>query len=177
MNVLPSTSVIVAPRASAATTGNVSASGEATLVASRSSTSRERGPGTSVFSSIVRVVAIASSLAEGVAWLNGYESPTQICNNPVKRVTLPRMRVTLGDCEPGAERQGRGLPGDPERGHLGREHPRLPPRAPPDRPGDRRRPPRAREPHLRPLRPPLRDEPRPERLHPGHLLADGRRDL
>ena len=63
MKTLPSTSVIVAPRASAATTGNVIASGEATLAASRSSTSRERGPGISVFNSIVRVAAIGASLA------------------------------------------------------------------------------------------------------------------
>jgi hypothetical protein len=43
----------------AAAIGNVIASGEATLVRSRSRISRERGPGISVFSSIARVVAIA----------------------------------------------------------------------------------------------------------------------
>ena len=57
MNVLPSTSVNVAPRAEAATTGKVIASGRATAAAIRSPISRERGPGTSVFSSITRVAA------------------------------------------------------------------------------------------------------------------------
>ena len=58
MNVFPSTSVIVTPRASAATTGKVIESGAATLALRRSSTSRERGPGTAVRRSIVRVAAI-----------------------------------------------------------------------------------------------------------------------
>ena len=58
MNVFPSRSVSVAPRASAATTGKVIASGAATLAARRSSTSRERGPGTSVWREIVRVTAM-----------------------------------------------------------------------------------------------------------------------
>src|SRR5207253_2618113 len=66
MNVLPSTSVRVAPRASAATTGKVIESGEATLAFRRARTSRERGPGTSVLSSIERVAAIPpTSVAEG----------------------------------------------------------------------------------------------------------------
>ena len=60
MKTFPSTSVIVAPRASAAAIGKVIASGEATLAARRSSTSRERGPGIAVFSSIGRVVAIGT---------------------------------------------------------------------------------------------------------------------
>jgi hypothetical protein len=48
----------------------VSASGEATLAARRSSTSRVRGPGTGVLSSIVRVVAIVSSVPEFAASLH-----------------------------------------------------------------------------------------------------------
>jgi hypothetical protein len=42
-------------------------SGEATLVRSRSRTSRDRGPGISVFSSIVRVVAISIERSEAAA--------------------------------------------------------------------------------------------------------------
>ena len=57
-----------APRASAAAIGKVIASGEATLAARRSSTSRERGPGIAVFSSIRRVVAIGAE-PSGRAWL------------------------------------------------------------------------------------------------------------
>ncbi len=63
MKTLPSTSVIVAPRASAATTGKVIASGEATLAARRSSTPRDRGPGTEVVRRMVRTTAMAPRLA------------------------------------------------------------------------------------------------------------------
>src|SRR5262249_38494574 len=56
MNALPSTSVRVTPRAESATTGKVSASGEATVFRMRSTISRDRGPGISVRSWIVRVV-------------------------------------------------------------------------------------------------------------------------
>src|SRR5579884_758149 len=59
MKTLPSTSVRVAPRADSATTGKVTASGAATARSSRSTISRERGPGISVRSWIVRVVAIS----------------------------------------------------------------------------------------------------------------------
>ena len=58
MKVLPSTSVIVTPRAESATTGKVSASGLATARPARSTISRERGPGISVRSWIVRVAAM-----------------------------------------------------------------------------------------------------------------------
>ena len=64
MKTLPSTSVRSAPWASAATTGKVIASAGATLAASRASTSLERGPGISVFNSIVRVAAMALSVAQ-----------------------------------------------------------------------------------------------------------------
>src|SRR5262249_38999141 len=64
MNVLPSTSVIVAPFASAATTGKVICSGEATEALKRSRISRERGPGTAVFSSIARVAATPARVPE-----------------------------------------------------------------------------------------------------------------
>src|SRR5581483_11856318 len=46
------------PRASATTIGNAGARGAATLASSRKSTSCERGPGTSVRTEIVRVVAM-----------------------------------------------------------------------------------------------------------------------
>ncbi len=57
MKVLPSTSVSVAPRAEAATIGKVIARGLATAAAIRTPISRDRGPGTSVLSSIARVTA------------------------------------------------------------------------------------------------------------------------
>ncbi len=57
-NVLPSTSVTVAPRPSAATTGKVSASGFAIVRSRRSTIARDRGPGRVVVRWIVRVVAI-----------------------------------------------------------------------------------------------------------------------
>src|SRR5665809_38515 len=63
MNVLPSTSVIVDPRASAATTGVCTASGLATARASRFRISRARGPGISVRSSITLVVATDGAYA------------------------------------------------------------------------------------------------------------------
>ena len=56
-NVLPSTSVIVAPRARSATIGSWTISGRATACRSRSRISRLRGPGISVRISITRVAA------------------------------------------------------------------------------------------------------------------------
>ena len=58
MKVLPSTSVSVTPRADSATTGKVIASDRETERSIRATISRDRGPGISVFSSIVRVTAI-----------------------------------------------------------------------------------------------------------------------
>ena len=58
MKVLPSTSVSVAPRAEAATIGNVICSGLATARSIRSPISRDLGPGISVTSSITFVAAI-----------------------------------------------------------------------------------------------------------------------
>ena len=58
--VLPSTSVSRAPLADAATIGNTTASGAAITRSLRSRIARERGPGTSVRSSIERVAAMGS---------------------------------------------------------------------------------------------------------------------
>src|SRR5919109_4844146 len=66
-NVFPSTSVIVAPRASAATIGPWTMRGRATAVCSRSSISRDSGPGISVRRSIMRVAATRGRLADAVA--------------------------------------------------------------------------------------------------------------
>ena len=65
MSVLPSTSVIVEPRASAATTGACTISGRATARRSRSRISRERGPGISVRSSMTRVAAMRAAYSGG----------------------------------------------------------------------------------------------------------------
>ena len=62
-NVLPSTSVIVEPRARSATIGSWTISGCATACCSRSRISRLRGPGISVRISITRVAATRGSLA------------------------------------------------------------------------------------------------------------------
>jgi hypothetical protein len=58
-NVLPSTSVSVAPRPSAITSGRKIDSGSAITFSLRARISLERGPGIAVRSSIVRVVATA----------------------------------------------------------------------------------------------------------------------
>src|SRR5665213_631319 len=96
MNVLPSTSVIVTPRASETTTGKVSASGEATLAARRSSTSRVRGPGTGVLSSIVRVVAIDSSVAKVPARL--HTCMARFSEKPLVEDRNPGLHLRPGAC-------------------------------------------------------------------------------
>ena len=63
-NVFPSTSVSSAPCADAATIGKATASGAATTRSLRSRIARERGPGSSVRSSIERVAAIAITIAQ-----------------------------------------------------------------------------------------------------------------
>ena len=70
-NVLPSTSVIVDPRARSATIGSWTMSGRATACRSRSRISRLRGPGISVRISITRVAATRGSLAmkHPVPWM------------------------------------------------------------------------------------------------------------
>ena len=67
MNVFPSTSVSVAPRASAITIGRKIDSGSATTRSLRSRISFERGPGIPVRSSIAFVTATALTLAEPAA--------------------------------------------------------------------------------------------------------------
>jgi hypothetical protein len=67
MNVLPSTSVSVAPRPSSITTGMVIESGPAITLSFRPRIAFERGPGIAVRSSIARVVATGRNLPERLA--------------------------------------------------------------------------------------------------------------
>src|SRR6476619_1957823 len=62
MKVLPSTSVIVAPRPSAITMGKVIESGPATTCSFRARISFDFGPGMAVLSSIVRVIAMSATI-------------------------------------------------------------------------------------------------------------------
>src|SRR5215207_6313320 len=86
MNVLPSVSVIVTPRADSAAIGKVSARGLATARWMRSTISRERGPGISVLSSIVRVAATFAA----------YRTPSRVF--PHRGAGVGRIaRVVLSD--------------------------------------------------------------------------------
>src|SRR5262245_55301810 len=93
MNVLPSTSVIVEPVASAAKIGRWTSRGCATALRSRSRISRERGPGISVRMSIALVTDMAVSVAAGA----GYPTPGGL--GP----TLARMDAADLDPDPLAQ--------------------------------------------------------------------------
>src|SRR6266516_1493787 len=99
MNVLPSTSVSVAPLASATTTGKVGASGYATTFCIRLRTSCERGPGTPVRSSIERVTATRPRYRR--RWPDRHRIGAVVLSDRTIQRLLAEGRIEIDPFDPG----------------------------------------------------------------------------